>query len=513
MRKPVKKILIVGGGSSGWLSAAYIQRMLNRQDRNRVEITLVESPDIGIIGVGESTVPTLPNTLMFLGIDEAEFMRRTQATFKQAIRFVNWRESPESAPDNHFYHPFEPFPIMDGLPMHLALSQHLGNLDPASFLYEMSSQPWLCDAGRSPKSATETFARYAFHVDAVLMGRYLREVSIERGVRHIEDKVLRVSRAEDGAIAALHTETGKTLDADLFIDCSGFRSLLLQGEFNVPFESYDDHLFCDKAVALQVPTDPTQEIPPYTRSTAMDSGWIWDIHLRGRRGIGYVYSSHFIDDESAESELRKYVGVAADGVSARRLPMRVGRSQSFWVRNCVAMGLSGGFIEPLESTGIYLVEMGLKLLLDNLTLEGIQEACIRNFNLLMGEHYNRVRDFIVLHYCLTNREDTAFWRANKYNTALPDSLKHNLDLWKHRLPSSWDDGSTGNFFNHNTYLCIMGGMGKLPCIDTAYGGYVAAERIHARLKQISERSAQDVQRAPSHRAYLQEVVGAIGQYK
>lgn len=509
MTKPIKKILIVGGGASGWLSAVYLQRMLNRQNPNRVEISLVESPEIGILGVGEATVPTLVSTLNFLGIDELEFMRRTDATYKQAIRFVNWRESPDIEPNNYYYHPFDRPPALDDMPAHLALADKIGKFDPTRFTYEVSVQPWLCDANLSPKLAQSTIVGYAYHMDAVLMGRYLKEISISRGVAHIEDKVERVERDEDGSIKALHTQSGRVLEADLFIDCSGFRSLLLKGTFEEPFVSYRDNLFCDKAVAMQVATEPGEEITPYTKSTAMSAGWIWEIQLRDRRGIGYVYSSDFISDEDAEREIRAYIGPKSEGISSRVLPMRVGRTENFWVKNCVAIGLSSGFIEPLESTGIYLVEIGVKALLDNLTLDGVQEACIRNYNRCMQRYFDDIRDFIVLHYCLTNREDNEFWRANKFNKAIPDSLKTNLELWKHRYPSPFDDSRVGNFFNHVTYLYILAGMGKLPDLDATYTGYLDPVRVKNGLMNFAKNRDRLLQVTPSHRDFLIQSLGGM----
>ena len=511
MTAPIKKILIVGGGSSGWLSAAYLQRMLNRVDPHRVEITLVESPDLGIIGVGEATVPTLVNTLGFLGVDEADFMRRTHATFKQAIRFENWRDDPLTAPGQHFWHPFERMDTLGGLPMQLALSRRLGEMPPGRFAYDVLAQPWLCDAMRAPKVGRQTLAPYAYHMDAVLMGRYLRELATGRGVVHLEDTIARATQHPDGSIAALHTRSGRQLEADLFIDCSGFASVLLQGVFAEPFESYGDSLFCDRAVAMQVPLNPAAEIKPYTTSTAQKHGWTWEIQLRERCGIGYVYSSAFCSDDDAERELREHIGPRAEGLNARRLTMRVGRTRDFWVRNCVSIGLSGGFIEPLESTGIYLVEMGLKLLLDNLPLHGLQDVCARNFNQRMRRHYDKVRDFIVLHYCLTNREDTEFWRANKHSRHLPDSLRENLELWQHRYPASWDDGSTGNFFSHATYLFILAGMGRLPALDTAYSGFVSEQQIAEAQAGLRAHRDELLRHAPSHRRYLETQVGPLSR--
>lgn len=511
MSNPIKKILIVGGGSSGWLTAAFLQRMINRQDPHRVEISLIESPEIGILGVGEATVPTLRATLAFLGIDEFEFMRRAHATLKQAVRFDHWRESPSIEPGNYYYHPFDRAPLIDGLPAHLALADSLRKAGPQRFAYELSVQPWLCDAGRSPKlpgdPSYQAPVGYAYHMDAVLMGRYLKELSIERGVIHIEDKVERASRSADGAIAALHTESGRTLEADLYIDCSGFRSLLLKGVFDAPFTSYSDSLFCDRAIAMQVPTDPKSEILPYTKTTAMSSGWIWEVQLQGRRGVGHVYSSSFIDDEAAERELRSYIGPAAEGVNSRVLKLRVGRSEEFWVKNCVGIGLSSGFIEPLESTGIYLIEIAVKALVDNLTLDGIQEPCIRNYNQCMGKYFDEIRDFIVMHYCLTNREDTEFWRANKFNKALPESLKNNLALWENRYPSPFDDSKVGDFFNYETYVYILGGMGKLPALDLCYSGHTDAGKIKQRLMDLSKWRDKALQLSPSHREYISQALG------
>ena len=328
---PVEKIVIVGGGTAGWLSAAYLDHSVNRAEARGVEITLVESADIGVIGVGEATVPNLRQTLLRLGLDEEEFMRQTSATFKQAIKFQNWRVSPSVDPDDHFYHPFEYPEQVDDLeftPLWL-IYRDTGGGEP--YDHACSPAPAMCDALRAPKSSTSRpyfgTVNYAYHLDAVQFGRYLREMATSRGVKRVVDTVGTVNIDERGYVESIETKDNGRLAADLFVDCSGFKGLLINEALGEPFIGFGDSLLCDRAVAIQTPYGQgNRTINPFTTATAMSAGWTWDIQLYERRGSGYVYSSAFVSDDQAEAELRAFLGAAADGANARRLRMRVGRN-------------------------------------------------------------------------------------------------------------------------------------------------------------------------------------------
>lgn len=506
--KSAKKILVVGGGTAGWLSACFLQRALEKINPGAYEITLVESEDIGVIGVGEATVPTLVNTLKFLGISELEFMQKCNASFKHAIKFVGWLHEP-GAEDNYYYHAFQrpaPFAGYDLINFWHSL---YGNKSPSKYAHAVTPQADLCESNRCPKMLDskpfEGPIGYAYHLDAVLFGRFLREKAQERGVSRVVGTIDNVQRGATGNIISVKTAEGDVLDAELFIDCSGFSGLLINKTLNTEFVSYSNELLCDRAIAIQVPTESGVPVKPYTTSTAMSSGWCWDIALQDRRGTGYVYSSNYISDEGAEKELRKYLGDASENLSARRLRMRVGRNKHIWNKNVVAIGLSAGFLEPLESSGIYLIEMGVKLLLDFFPHHGEDEMLRKRYNQHIAGLYDETMSFLVMHYCLTNREDTPFWKANKYHQNIPDSLQEDLEMWKYKMPSPFDRGGYLNFFNHETYQYVLAGMGRLP--ESAKTIF-SKELLHEAEKHfisIRDTSSRAVSISPDHRYYLDQL--------
>ena len=476
----------MGGGTSGWMSACYLERVLTRMRVADASVTLVESEDIGIIGVGEATLNDLKRTLRFLEIDEREFMIRTHATFKNGIKFVNWHDDPAKAGRHHYYHPFEAVPKIDGMWLVDVWScLKADNEIDLDYGYMTGPSAFLSDKLRSPKTPDskpyEGLVDYAYHTDTVLFGRYLREVAMARGVKRIMDNVTGVQSDERGLITALYTKEHGAIEGDLFIDCSGFGGYLINKHYGTEFVSFNDSLFNDRAVALRVPyAQADAPINPFTTATAMSSGWIWDIPLsdqrvelggqqrwsddsaHGRRGTGYVYSSAFISDEAAERELRSYVGAQAEGLNARHLKMRIGHNRNFWVKNCVAIGLAGGFIEPLESTGIGLISQGLALLAYHFPTRDFPEPLAASYNGAMTRLYEHIREFIVLHYCTTQREDTEFWRANRASSHLPPRLRSLLEQWRHRAPDSYDNLSGFDFFHPTSFQYILAGMRHLP---------------------------------------------------
>ena len=503
-RGPVRQVVILGGGTSGWMTAAAVQRFLNRVTPGRVQVTLVEGPD-GPIGVGEATIPTLRGMLSVLGADEREFMRRTHATFKQAIKFVNWLDDPALAP-SYYFHLFQRPGVVDGMDYgQYWLSLH-PDAAPHAYAENVAWQAALCHASRAPKAPDspqyEGLASYAYHLDAILFGRYLRELAMGYGAQRVEARVVGATRDEHGFLTGLRLEQGGEVPGDFFIDCSGFQASLIAGVLEEPFESWNDQLFCDRAVAIQAPFEAGQKINPFTTATAMSSGWIWEVHLTTRRGTGYVYSSRFISDEDAEQELRRYLGPAATGLKARRLVMRVGRSRRLWVKNCVAIGLAGGFLEPLESTGIYLTEMGIKLLFENFPENGFADALADSYNRQMGGLYDETMRFIVLHYCLTRREDTEFWRANRHHPAIPPMLQEQLALWKHRLPSLFDDRQGLQFFGHGSQLYILGGM-KFPFTGgSATRHFVDPAQARGYERVLEQQRRKALATLPDHTEYV-----------
>jgi len=511
----IRRIVILGGGSSGWMSAAYLAHAFGRE----VDITVVESPAIGILGVGEASVPSIGAEFFdVLGLAEEEWMPESNAAFKIGIKYVDWARPPGS-PDNTFYHVFGEAKLCEGLPLtHHWIQQALrgGGGKPLSYACYPSAA--LCDAQRSPKYLDGRKAvPYAYHFDAALLGEFLRRWCLARGVTRIEDHVVDVRLDERGDIDALVTRHGREVRADLFVDCSGFKGRLISQALGEPFISYAKNLLCDRAVAMQVPyRDGERASQPYTTATALSAGWSWRIPLADRDGIGYVYSSSFMTPEEAERELRAHLGARAEGLAAKHIAMRVGRSRRQWVGNCIAIGLAGGFIEPLESTGIYTVYAALFQLLRYFPRQHIEPVLRDKFNERMAFMIDDIRDFIVLHYCTTSRTDTPFWRANREDLVIPDTLREDLELFKAGVPikvpySGSDnynrlvfDAGFDRFWTNSNYAAILTGMGVLPERESpllAYRphGIGASERL---LRGVEEETAILLRSLPAHHEYV-----------
>ena len=449
-------LVILGGGSAGWMAAAYLDRSFNLPGRRRLPITLVESPAIGRVGVGEATIPSLQRFVQFIGIDEATLMKRTHATFKHGVRFFDW-----NGPGSDYFHSFQAIDAFAGFnpgPSWLA-RRAAGVAGP--FDRESGIQRQVALAGRAPKRMTDPdymgALPYAYHLDAEAFGDLLADVARDRGVDHVKGRVSAVEQAEDGDVTALLLEDGRRIARDLFIDCSGFASLLIGKTLGVAFESFADHLLCDRAVALPLSYAEGESAVPYTAVTAMDAGWRWRIGLQHREGHGYVYSSRFLDPETAEARLRQAIG-AGDEPPARHLQMRVGMPAESWRRNVIALGLAGGFLEPLESTGIHMVELALEYLVRYFPLSGINPAARDRFNRSTAERYHELRDFIAAHYCLSRRDDTPFWREVRQEAHVPAGVREKLTLWRDRHPAADDNQHSRLIFAHSSWQAILYGM-------------------------------------------------------
>ncbi|MCG8441635.1 MAG: tryptophan 7-halogenase [Caulobacterales bacterium] len=451
------RLLVVGGGSAGWIAASYINAALNAEGEHLVDVTLVESATVGRIGVGEATVPTIRHILQTVGLDEHAFMTACDATFKQAIKFVDWLRA-----DGHaYYHPFERRPTGR---VDRAGARWLASDRSIPFAETVSTQPHFCEAGLSPRMANSrpysSPMPYAYHMDAEAFADRLRDHAVARGVRHVIDDVVDVAMHEDGRIAAVATEGGLRLEADLFIDCTGFASVLIGKALGASFDDFSPWLSCDRAVAMRVPHDRWYRghVRPYTTATALSSGWAWDIGLSNRRGVGYVYSSGFLDDDAAEAELRAFEGAHCADLPARRLRFRVGRRPQPWTANCVAIGLSAGFIEPLESTGLYLSEFAAVTLCEHFPQRGEMAPLAQRFNAIMSSRYDEILDFVNMHYCLTRRDDTPFWREVARPERVHDRLKAKFEFWRHKPPSHADFEDQMRLFSHQSYEYILYGM-------------------------------------------------------
>ncbi len=466
MSAPIKDILIIGGGTTGWLVAAHMNHRLQwgLAHPDGVRVTLVESPTIPTIGVGESTIPPLRAALNGLQIDEAEFIARTQATFKLGVRFKDWDRDAQGR-GGDFFHPFSGgVQVADRNPAASLLAY--GIPDGTALASELAAVIGHCPAAvaafRSPRQADgppyKGALNYAYHFDAGLFADFLREICVARGVEHVRDTVIGVERADKGHIAAIQLADGGRRPVELVIDCSGFRGVAIQEALGEPFLSYADYLPNDRAIAIQVAHDADRALLPATVATASDAGWSWRIPLRSRVGTGHVFCSAFMTDDQAADALIARNGSAAQVTEPRAIAMRVGRVRRSFVGNCVAIGLSGGFLEPLESTSIQFVDYACRRLLRMLPSRDFEPAPIAKFNREMATLYDEVRDFLSLHFTLGNREDTPYWRTLRHDAKRSDGLLECLDLWRHALPDSFDPRAS-TVFSAWSVSCVLFGKG------------------------------------------------------
>ncbi|MDI7775566.1 tryptophan 7-halogenase [Asticcacaulis sp. EMRT-3] len=505
--KRLQEILIAGGGTAGWLTAAYLAKVYGN-GAGCPRITLVESPDIGTIGVGEGTFPTLRITLQTLGIDESEFMREADATFKQGVKFIDWLHTPKDGQHSYYLHPFDaPYPTEGAGLMPYWLLQ-----DPKTRLPYAEAVAFQCAAAhkhRAPKTLADGSyghrLNYAYHFDAARFAALLTRRAKDLGVRHLQGRIEDVRLHSDGAIASVTTAEHGELEADFFVDCTGFRARLIGDALKAPFVSVGRHLLTDRAVALQAPyATPDAPIPSFTLSTAHEAGWTWDIGLGNRRGIGYVYSSQHSSDERAVEVLKNYIGAAARDLEPRVIRFKAGYRTTPWVKNCVAIGLSGSFFEPLEATGILLIEVAISYLVDFLPRSGPIDAAARQFNALMDARCQSVLNFLKLHYCLSQREEP-FWRDNADPASLPDHLAELLEMWKHRPPSRFDINSEIDPFPLGSYQYILYGLGYPTDIEAqrpSFPQVEAAERAFERVKNFGAYAARDL---PDNRALIERL--------
>lgn len=498
---PPFRVLVVGGGSAGWITAAYLDAVLNGLGKARarnVVISLVESRSIGRIGVGEATIPSIRDTLGRIGISEADVLKATEATFKHGIRFCDW-----NGPGHAYFHPFDRrqngrFDITGVGWMQSDRSIPFADI--------VSVQPRLALAGLAPKTPNagnyEGELNYAYHLNAEALADLLQRVAVERGVEHIEGKVTNVGlRGQSGHVDHVTLEDGRKIGADLFIDCSGFAAILIDKTLNVRFRDDSRWLPCDRAVTMQVPLSEGESPLPYTTATAMPAGWRWDIGLRSRRGTGYVYSSAYCSDDDAENHLRQINGHR--DLPVRKLQFPVGRREQAWVGNVVAIGLSAGFIEPLESTGLFLVEKAVLLLSEHFPFGGASGAGpLRDrFNALMGREFDELLPFVALHYIQATRADTPFWIDARNPDRYPDRLRELMQLWERKPPSQSDFEFWDTCFHAENYEYILYGLGWRPSALTPSTGQHPPQQV-----AVVERAFETLQqRLPTHLACLNDM--------
>lgn len=504
----VRDVLILGGGTAGWITAAYLAKRLSVDLPDGLTITLVESADIGILGVGEGTFPSIRKTLRTLGISEADLIRDCSATLKQGIRFDGWRTPPTSGGLDSYFHPFQAQAQSDGLD--LMPYWLLGAGGDKAWSEVSTVQQRVAYQARAPKLASHPdYAaplQYAYHFDATKFAGLLRKTAIGYGVRHLIDTIDEVKLTPDGAIDVLRGRTNGELKADLFIDCSGFAAELIGKALKVPFRSYRDQLFTNRAVAIQVPYEqPDSPIPSCTISTAKDAGWIWDIGLDTRRGTGYVYSADHSSDEEAEATLRRYLGPEAEGAASRVLKFEPGIRETQWVKNCVSIGLSSGFIEPLEATGIGFAEIAALVLSNIFPWAGDFETSAKQFNQIMLKRYRHVSDFIKLHYCLTQRNDTDFWRDNVAPESISEDLKDRLNRYQYRAPSFVDVDLNHDVFLESNWQYVLYGMGFQTDLSASAGAYRYFEEARTAFAAIEQQAVRALELMPTHRDLIAQV--------
>lgn len=487
------RLVILGGGTAGWMTAAGVARLLP----DVAEVTLVESDDIGIIGVGEATLPHIRGFVERLGIGEAAFMRATHATFKLGIDFRDFGRIGES-----YIHPFGSFgEEFAGVGFHHFWLE-LNRRGLASALGDYSLAVAAARANRfslpaDDMSLASTYG-YAYQFDATLFGPFMREFATGIGVNRIEGLVTSVERdPESGDVTGLVMDDGRRIEGDLFVDCSGFRSLLLGQELDEEWEDWSRWLPCDRAAAMPC-LHPTGELRPYTTATAMPAGWRWQIPLQHRMGNGYVFSSAFIDEDEACESIRS----AAEGeamADPRVLRFRTGRRKRSWSRNVIGIGLSSGFLEPLESTSIYLAQMAITYLIELFPEQGRIDPRDRDeFNRLVDMEYDRVRDFLILHYHATARDDSAFWNHVRTMT-IPESLAEKMELW--RKAGRIEKYSDGLFYDAS-WIAVYVGQGLLPERHDPRTAMVDPQRMAGAFEALKDAIGREVAAMSEHREFL-----------
>lgn len=489
----ISRVVIVGGGTAGWMSAAALAKLVAPTG---VEITLIESAEIGTVGVGESTLPHIRDFNARLGINEAEFMRATRATFKLGIEFRDWGRLGDS-----YMHPFGDFGTGGGgAPFHhywLAgrAIEDIGPLDDYSVPIVAAFAARFSPPADDGRSILSTY-NYAYQLDASLYARFLREYAEALGVKRIEGKIVDVAQeAETGAISSVKLERGETIPGDLFVDCSGFRGLLIEQTLKAGYTDWSHWLLCDRAVAM--PCAGVGRTEPYTRAVAMKAGWRFRIPLQHRIGNGYVYSSEYVEQDSAVQELVACLE-GEQMAPPNHLRFKAGQRTRNWAANCVSVGLASGFIEPLESTSIYLIQASITKLVELWPSHKLDAVAMREFNRQMDLQYERIRDFIILHYKATERDDTPFWNHIR-TMSIPDSLAEKIELFREKgVVQDYREG----LFLHPSWVSVYIGQRIVPRTYHMLAGAEGPARLVAGLKRLRAAVAQAAARLPLQDDYI-----------
>ncbi|MCI2283076.1 tryptophan 7-halogenase [Colwellia sp. MSW7] len=506
--KPTKTVVVVGGGIAGRLTAGRIAAKHKANTKTGLNVVLVESSTIPAIGVGEGTWPTMRSTLIALGISETDFIRECDASFKQGAKFAKWVDGND---DDFYYHPLV---LPQGYGKGELAAHWLAKQDKegvSSFSNEVCFQEAVCEEGLAPKTIrTAEFAdvaNYAYHLDSGKFAVFLQKHCTNKlGVRHVLDDVIAVNSTDNNDISSVSTQNNGDISGELFVDCTGFSSLLLGKHYDVPFTSCNDVLFIDTALAVQVPYDDEDStIASHTISTGQEAGWIWDIGLQHRRGVGYVYSSKYSSEEEARTVLAEYVGEKIESLSIRKIPIVSGHREKFWQNNCVAVGLSAGFLEPLESSALVMVELAAQMIAEQLPLSrDVMDVVAKRFNETALYRWQKIIDFLKLHYILNKRSEP-FWVDNRNQNTIPQSLQEMMLVWKYRSPTDCDFTSNNEVFPAASYQYVLYGMGFKS--DYSHTPYILddVDFVEQQFAKTKKLAAKAVATLPTNRELINKV--------
>jgi tryptophan halogenase len=502
------RVVIVGGGTAGWLTAGIIaaKHCTENTLTQKTEVILVESPDVKNLGVGEGTWPTMRDTLRHIGISERTFLTYCDSSFKQASKFVGWL----NGKNEHYYHPFTA-PAGYGS---VSTAEHW-----SATPRDINFESWVCAQGtickqnlapKTPQMPEYAFAlNYGYHLNAGKFVKMLHQHCVEKlGVQYIQGHVEHVLPADNGDISSIVLVGGEHIAGDLFIDCSGFAAILIGKHYEIPFKSKQHVLFNDTALALQV-EHASDEVPiaSSTVATAQKNGWIWDISLQNRRGIGHVFSSDFTDVEQAEEALFKYVQndpfLAVQQLSPRKIKFTPGHRETFWHKNCVAIGVSAGFVEPLEATALVLIEKSAEWISQQLPRDRSTMAVLaKKFNLLTLQRWEEIIDFLKLHYVLTNRIDSEYWRAHNQPDSIPESLQDAMTLWRTQAPGLYESNQRFELFSSASKQYVLYGMGFHTALEQCDLGRQEATMVKRLCNETLHTTEKLISALPTNRQFL-----------
>lgn len=512
----IQSIVIVGGGTTGWLAACYLQRTLGAARQAPLPITLIELPQDASAGAEEATLPTLRHTMQALGIPESALFTAADATLTNGIRFNGWHRG-GPAPEDSWDHPFDVPPPFHGF----AATAHWLNLLQRGLTQQPMAQACtvqttLFDGHLCPKLLDspdyQAPVNYGYQLDTGRLAMLLQQKALERGVRHVQGQVVRVHRGAQG-IEAVELADGRRHEASFFVDCSGSPSLLLQQALGVAWVSYADALPCDRTVSVPVAyARPHDALRSHTTATAQDAGWAWAMDLQSRRGTGHVYASRFCSDDEALQRLRALNAGHAELAEPRLRHLHVGHVARAWEGNCLALGAAAGGLEPLESTRLYTVEWMLQLFADHVAPAGDSNACRARVNRLFGEFFDEMRDYLVAHYALSQRRDTPFWRAVTEPATLPPRLAELLALWDSKVPTPTDLDRRLSPFGVADWSYLLAGLHRLPSRGIGLSAHIAPEISMKALDHVRQIRRAASEQSPTMRDYLLSLRSAVPEH-